>query len=64
MSIYWFTKGPTSWDAQFGKIWIRINFPKYWKCAYILRITQDNSDDIPEPTEENRLIELFELTVI
>lgn len=23
-------RGATSWEAQIGRLWVRINFPQYW----------------------------------
>lgn len=30
--------GACAWEAQLGRIWLRICFPRYWRTSYILRL--------------------------
>lgn len=37
-------RGATAWEAQLGRAWIRILFPRFWRTSWPVEIGWDTDD--------------------
>ena len=33
MTFIWFKRQATGWEAQFGNLWVKIWYPKFWRTS-------------------------------